>query len=218
MERTAVAAPQWGKVGMRYCPVRAVGWQWETGEEPTSLERVAEAAVPPVEAQRMPLVEVERMLLVVAERMPPAEEAVTPPVEGERTPPVEGERTPPVKEEVQVAVMAGAMTEKGVEMMVWAAAQKRTKGEDRKRSPEAAANRCSKRESRKEEALPDCLLNHPQRRQGHHRRHLHCHRHRCRRHGHCHRHRHRHLQLGAEFSLRTTAKKIRTNVQKKYWS
>jgi hypothetical protein len=195
MERTAVAAPQWGKVGMRYCPVRAVGWQWETGEEPTSLERVAEAAVPPVEAQRMPLVEVERMLLVVAERMPPAEEAVTPPVEGERT--------PPVKEEVQVAVMAGAMTEKGVEMMVWAAAQKRTKGEDRKRSPEAAANRCSKRESRKEEALPDCLLNRPQGRQRHHRRHLHCHRRR--RHGHCHRH--RHLQLGAEFSLRTTAKK-----------
>jgi hypothetical protein len=95
---------------MRYCQVGAVGWLWETGEEPSSLERVAEAAVPPVEVRRMPLVEVERMLLVEAERMPPVEEAVMPPVEGERT--------PPVKEEVRAAVMAGEMTEKAVEMMV----------------------------------------------------------------------------------------------------
>jgi hypothetical protein len=95
---------------MRYCPVGAVGRPWETGEEPSSLERVAEAAVPPVEVQTLLLVEVERMLLVEAERMPRVEEAVMPPVEGEKT--------PPVKEEVRAAVMAGEMTEKAVEMMV----------------------------------------------------------------------------------------------------
>jgi hypothetical protein len=103
MERTeAGAAPRGGKVVARYCPVRAVGWPWVTGEEPTARRRVAETAVTPEEAEGMPLWEAEEMPLREAGRMPPAEEATIPPVEGERI--------PPVQEEVQVAVMAGEMT------------------------------------------------------------------------------------------------------------
>jgi hypothetical protein len=105
-----------------------------------------------------------------------------------------------VKEEVRAAVMAGEMTEKAVEMMVLAAVQKRIR--------EAPANHYS----RKEEGLSGCLLNRPQLARGH--RYLHCHH--PRRHGHCRHHRHR--QLGAEFSLCTTAKITRANVQNKHWS